>query len=143
VHVNGYVGEDGLWLGCRAATKRVDPGRLDNLAAGGISSGESPVECLARELAEEAGVPRLLALMATPGGVIHSRRREPDGVHDELLYCYDLQLSPNFAPVNCDGEVADFMQVDVQAAASRLVDMTWDAAAVTVEWLGRWLSGDV
>ena len=142
VHVNGLVGASGVWIARRADTKSVDPGRLDNMAAGGVASLESPEECVVRELAEEAGVPNLLALMAYPVGVVHSRRREPDGVHDEVLYCYDLDLPPDFAPVNCDGEVSEFVLMDAMSVAERLGEMTWDAAAVTVDWLSRWLAGD-
>jgi 8-oxo-dGTP pyrophosphatase MutT (NUDIX family) len=142
VHINGLVGESGVWIARRSDRKSVDPGQLDNLAAGGVASLESPDECMVRELAEEAGVARLQALMAYPVGVVHSRRREPDGVHDEVLYCYDLDLPPTFAPVNCDGEVAEFFLTDALAISERLGEMTWDAAAVTVDWLGRWLSGD-
>lgn len=142
VHVNSYTGENTLWLARRADSKATDPGKLDNLAAGLVASGESPEECLVRELAEEAGVPRFLALMARPSGMIHSQRLEPEGVHDELLCCYDLDLPPGFAPVNVDGEVAEFMQASADQAARRLPDMTWDAAAVTAQWLNRWLDGE-
>lgn len=143
VHVNGYSGEDTLWLGRRAAHKATDPGMLDNIAAGLVGSGETPLECMVRELAEEAGVPRYLAMLAQPVGMVHSRRLEQEGVHDELLCCYDLDLPVNFVPVNIDGEVAEFLAVDSDRAAERLPEMTWDAGLVTAEWLGRWLDAEV
>lgn len=142
VHINGYTGDDAIWIGRRAAQKQIDPGKLDNLAAGGIASFESPQDALARELAEEAGVPPALSIMARPAGVIHTRRLEADGLHDEMLHCFDLELPIGFAPVNCDGEVAEFMQVDAIAVSGMLEQMTFDAAAVTSEWLGRWLLGE-
>ncbi|MBL8509535.1 MAG: DUF4743 domain-containing protein [Chitinimonas sp.] len=142
IHVNGYIEDGGLWLGTRATHKSVDPGKLDNLTAGGISSGESPEDTLQRELAEEAGVPTRLAGFARPVGILRSQRREPDGVHDELLYCYDLPLPDDFAPVNTDGEVSQFQLLQPPQVAEQLGAMTWDAAAVTVAWLGRWLDGE-
>lgn len=145
VHVNGYVDRDegGLWLAKRAASKAVDPGRWDNMTAGGISSGETPADCLIRELAEEAGVPVHFANVARPAGIVRSRRLEVDGVHDEMLYCYDLALPPDFVPTNRDGEVAAFELVSPTVAASRLTEMTWDAALVTADWLTRWLAGEI
>lgn len=143
VHVNGYVDDGGLWLGRRALHKAIDPGQLDNLTAGGIASGETVEDCLVRELAEEAGIPAWLAGFAKPVGMVRSRRIEADGLHDELLYCYDLALPADFTPVNTDGEVSSFELVDPYSVGHRLNEMTWDAAAVTVEWLMRWIEGEV
>ncbi|GAB3268145.1 NUDIX hydrolase [Chitinimonas naiadis] len=143
VHVNGYIEDGGLWLARRAEHKAVDPGLLDNLTAGGISSGETVGDCLVRELAEEAGIPAWLAGFARPVGMVRSRRLEADGLHDELLYCYDLALPPDFVPVNTDGEVSSFELVDPLTLGDRLDEMTWDAAAVTVDWLMRWIAGEV
>jgi 8-oxo-dGTP pyrophosphatase MutT (NUDIX family) len=142
VHVNGYVGEDQLWLGRRAGNKPTDPGMLDNLAAGLISSGESPQDCLVRELAEEANVPEYLARLARPAGMIRSQRVVDEGVHDETLFCFDLQLPESFTPCNTDGEVSEFTLLDIHTVASRLDELTWDAASVTAEWLVRWLGGE-
>ncbi|MBV8660294.1 MAG: DUF4743 domain-containing protein [Burkholderiales bacterium] len=142
VHINGYCGDDTIWIGRRSRQKQIDAGKLDNFAAGGIASFESPQDTLVRELAEEAGVPAALAMLARPAGIIHARRQEADGLHDEMLYCYDLELPPSFAPVNCDGEVAEFIQVDAITVSGMLEQMTLDAAAVTSEWLGRWLLGE-
>ncbi|QNM95859.1 NUDIX hydrolase [Chitinimonas koreensis] len=143
VHVNGYRDDDTLWIGRRAAHKAVDPGRLDNLAAGGIASGETPEDTLVRELAEEAGVPGWLAALARPAQIVRTTRLEPEGVHDELLYCFDLPLPPDFVPANIDGEVAGFEPMKLAEAAARLDEMTWDAATVTVGWIERWLDGEV
>ncbi|WP_197712255.1 NUDIX domain-containing protein [Polynucleobacter necessarius] len=39
-----------MWLGRRSETKSTDPGKLDNLAAGGIIYDETPWVCARREL---------------------------------------------------------------------------------------------
>ncbi|NDF85251.1 MAG: DUF4743 domain-containing protein, partial [Gammaproteobacteria bacterium] len=41
VHVNGYRADGRVWVARRSELKRADPGKLDNLAAGGVSAGES------------------------------------------------------------------------------------------------------
>ncbi|GAA5785207.1 NUDIX hydrolase [Chitiniphilus shinanonensis] len=135
VHINGYAPERTLWVGRRAADKSVDPGRLDNLAAGGLPHGESERDCVVRELWEEAGVPATLAMQATPRGSIRATRNEPDGTHDEILYCYDLALPDDFVPHNVDGEVAGFQRLDVSTVLARLPEFTWDAGTVTAQFL--------
>lgn len=143
VHVNGYREDCQVWVAQRAASKAVDPDRLDNLAAGLIASGETPEDCLQRELQEEAGVGAELARLARPTGIIRSRRLEDDGVHEELLYCYDLLLPNDFQPQNQDGEVAAFRLLNPEQLAAALPEMTWDAGAVSAEWLGRWLDDEL
>jgi 8-oxo-dGTP pyrophosphatase MutT (NUDIX family) len=100
-----------------------------------------PRETLLRELQEEAGVPAGLARHAQESGIVHSQRIEADGVHDELLYCFDLLLPDDFVPANQDGEVATFECVSPLEAAHRLPAMTGDAAAVTARWLRAGLGG--
>ena len=41
VHINGLRTDGHLWIARRSRQKRADPGKLDNLAAGGVSAGES------------------------------------------------------------------------------------------------------
>lgn len=137
VHVNGHTASGELWIGRRSAHKAIDPGLLDNLAAGGISAGETAEACVVRELAEEAGVPAALAAGARPAGLIRETRCEPDGTHDEVLYCFDLLLPDDFVPNNQDGEVAGFLRLPFAAASARLADMTLDAAAVSRAFLRR------
>ncbi|KAK5135307.1 hypothetical protein LTR08_005410 [Meristemomyces frigidus] len=46
-----------LWIPRRSPTKQTYPSHLDNTVAGGIATGESPLETLLRESAEEASLP--------------------------------------------------------------------------------------
>ncbi|WP_157314794.1 NUDIX hydrolase family protein [Chitinibacter sp. GC72] len=140
VHINGLTDRAGLpqiWLGQRAATKGIDPNCLDNLAAGGIPHNETPAQCVIRELAEEAGISQHIAQQAVYIEQIRSTRNEIDGTHDEILYCYDLQLPAEVIPRNTDGEVAAFHRVSVAECAARLPEMTWDAGLVTARLLAR------
>ncbi len=139
-HINGFTQANTLWLGRRSETKSTDPGKLDNIAAGGITADETPWVCARRELWEEAGVPEKIAENIQPIGRIHMRRPIAGrGFHDELLFIYDLALSDHFAPSNHDGEVSGFIEVSLAEAAARILadEFTSDAAFVTADFILR------
>jgi len=139
-HINGYTQSGMLWLGRRSETKATDPGKLDNISAGGISADETPWVCAKRELWEEAGVPAQIADEVEPIGRIHMRRPIPGrGFHDEQLYIYDLELPNQFVPTNHDGEVSGFIQISLGEAAARILadEFTSDAAFVTADYILR------
>ena len=139
-HINGYTKAGNLWLGRRSETKATDPGRLDNIAAGGIGADETPWVNARRELWEEAGVPPQISDQIEPVGRIHMRRTVPGrGFHDEQLYVYDLELAGNFFPTNHDGEVSGFIEISLSEAAARILadEFTSDAAFVTADFILR------
>lgn len=139
-HINGYTKAGNIWLGRRSETKATDPGRLDNLAAGGIGADETPWVNARRELWEEAGVPPQISDQIEPVGRIHMRRPIPNrGFHDEQLYIYDLELADNFVPTNHDGEVSGFIEITLSEAAARILadEFTSDAAFVTADFILR------
>ena len=139
-HINGYTKAGAIWLGRRSESKATDPGRLDNLASGGIAADETPLINARRELWEEAGVPPQIAAQITPVGRIHMRRPIPGrGFHDEQLYVYDLELADNFIPTNHDGEVSGFIEISLAEAAARILadEFTSDAAFVTADFILR------
>lgn len=140
VHINGYRSDGRLWIARRSAQKRADPGKLDNLAAGGVGAGESLRRTAIRELWEEAGVPAALARKVDfPGMVIRSLRETRYGVHDELVIVADILLPDHFEPSGRDGEVQEFKclpALEVEAALER-GEFTVEAALATREWLQR------
>ena len=139
-HINGYTKADTIWLGRRSENKPTDPGKLDNLAAGGISADETPWVSARRELWEEAGVPEQISDDIEPVGRIHMRRMANGrGFHDEQLFIYDLELPKQFIPTNHDGEVSGFIEVSYAEAAARILadEFTSDAAFVTADFILR------
>ncbi|MBV8548018.1 MAG: DUF4743 domain-containing protein, partial [Alphaproteobacteria bacterium] len=111
VHVNGYVHKpDGLylWVGERAMDRQASPGKLDNLVGGGMPIGITPTENLCKEAFEEAAIPRELALTARPAPSISYKVARHDGLRNDTLLIYDLELPESFTPHNTDGEVAAF-----------------------------------
>ncbi|MGM9512949.1 DUF4743 domain-containing protein [Roseateles sp. DB2] len=143
VHVNGVDEAGSLWCGRRSLRKATDPGRLDNLAAGGLPAGEDLLECARRELWEEAGVPASLCAPLRLMGRLRTARVEPEGWHDEWLHVFELQLPAGFIPSNQDGEVTAFERLAPEALARRLAtqDFSPDAAAVTAFWLASTIPG--
>jgi len=128
VHVNGIVERpDGphLWVGRRAMNKRLDPGKLDHLVAGGIPAGYDPAEALIKEAAEEASVPEALARHAQLVGRITYAMDRPEGLRRDILHCFDLVLPESFQPAPADGEVIGFELISLTEAA-RLVRETDD-----------------
>jgi 8-oxo-dGTP pyrophosphatase MutT (NUDIX family) len=140
VHVNGIVAGEKMWLARRSPTKATDPGMLDNLVGGGISSSLTMEEVLLKEAWEEAGIPAELARRAVRGGKVELLREVPEGVQCELIQVYDLELPGDFAPCNQDGEVAEFRLVPLEEAR-RLVhetdELTVDAALVALDYFSR------
>lgn len=126
VHLNGYFrAADGLgmWIGHRSATKKVDPLKLDNVVAGGIASGHGVLETLIKEGAEEAAMTPELLRAARPAGEIRYRLEVPEGMRDDVLFIYDLEVPDDFTPRNTDGEF-DFFERMPAARRLELVATT-------------------
>lgn len=124
-HLNGFVNTpDGLmlWIARRSADRRIYPNKLDNMVAGGLPHALSLAENLRKECMEEASVPAALAARARPVGVLNYCRETPLGLKPDILYCYDLELSPDFRPSNRDGEVAEFMLLPVEQVLALVGD---------------------
>jgi hypothetical protein len=101
VHVNGYVRKpDGLhaWIGTRALDCRVEPGKLDNMVAGGQPAGLGLMENLIKEAKEEAGLGEDIARRAVPAGMIAYAFAAPEGLKADTLFCYDLELPEGVRP---------------------------------------------
>ncbi|HUT47903.1 MAG TPA: DUF4743 domain-containing protein [Alphaproteobacteria bacterium] len=111
VHMNGFVRRGGgieMWIGHRAKDKPTFPGMLDNMVAGGQPMGITLQDNLIKECAEEAAIPRELAILATPVGAITYRAESPEGLKPDVQFCYDLELPADFVPRNTDGEIERF-----------------------------------
>lgn len=111
VHLNGRVRRaDGLhlWVGFRSREKRVAPGQLDNLVAGGTAAGHDPWTTLVKEAAEEAGLPAAMLAAARPVARISYVMASEDGVRRDVLHAYDLDLPEAFMPTPMDDEMERF-----------------------------------
>ncbi len=125
-HLNGYVrsGEGiKLWIARRASDRKIYPGKLDNMVAGGLPQSLGLAENLQKECWEEAAVPCELALSAIPVGALTYCRETETGLKPDTLYCYDLELPEDFVPQNTDGEVEAFYLMNLEEVA-RIVRQT-------------------
>lgn len=124
-HINGYIRRNSeiyMWIARRSMHKRNEPGKLDNMVAGGFPWGLSLEENLAKECWEEAGIPAELAALAEVAGHISYRCEIKHGVKPDTMYCYDLELPENFTPSCTDGEVDEFQLWPLERVAQQVRD---------------------
>jgi 8-oxo-dGTP pyrophosphatase MutT (NUDIX family) len=142
-HLNGITTRNGvphMWLAKRAATKHQDPGMLDNLVAGRIARGFTPAETIIKESFEEAGIVGAIISQLRAVGALKSCRPVDEGLHEEVMFAYDIALPEHFTPQNQDGEVAEFLCVSIPHLMGMLehgAQFTIDAALVMVDFLIR------
>lgn len=116
-HLNGYVRKnDGihLWIARRARDRHIEPGKLDNMVAGGLPWHTSLEENLIKECAEEAGMNASLASHARAVGTVSYLAESVNGIKPDTLYCYDIELPEDFTPVCTDGEVESFHLMPIE-----------------------------
>ena len=143
VHLNGTVRDGGglkMWIARRSMDKHTGPGKLDQIVAGGLPAGISPLDNLIKECAEEAGIEPGQAVLASPEGEVSIRTGHADGLYREILYIYDLDLAADFHPVNADGEVDDFYLWPLDRVIEVVRDtddFEFDCALVVIDFLVR------
>lgn len=150
IHVNGVV-RDGpdpgdpatgvrMWVGRRSLDKRLAPGKLDQMVAGGQPVGLSLRENLFKEAAEEAAVPPEMAARARPVGAISYCTQRPEGLRNDVLFLYDLDLPASFVPRNTDGELSGFELWPIERVAEAVrdtEDFKFNCALVMIDFLVR------
>jgi 8-oxo-dGTP pyrophosphatase MutT (NUDIX family) len=143
VHLNGYRRDRGrleLWIGRRAPDKKVAPNKLDNLVAGGIGFDHGLVETLVKEAHEEATMPKALVARAVPTGALSYRMETKEGVRDDVLFLYDLEVPADFEPRNTDGEFVEFLLMDATEAVARVSagdDFKFNVSLVLIDFALR------
>ncbi|KAK2737433.1 hypothetical protein FQN57_007523 [Myotisia sp. PD_48] len=120
VHMTAYTKDKTngiqIWVPRRSKTKQTFPGMLDNTVAGGLATGEQPLECLVREAMEEASLPEDIVRQNAKccGCVTYTYVRDARAggetglLQPECEYIYDLLLDPATIPKPCDTEVEYF-----------------------------------
>jgi 8-oxo-dGTP pyrophosphatase MutT (NUDIX family) len=143
IHVNGMVATPAgpaLWIGKRAANKSVEPGKLDNMVAGGQPADLSLTENLLKEAAEEAGLLAELALQARPVGAISYCLEDGIGLKRDTLFLYDLTLPAGIIPYPHDGEMESFALHALPDLLARLKEgfvFKFNVALVLIDFMIR------
>lgn len=127
-HMTAYVKDSSathgvkFWIPRRSRTKMTWAGMLDNTVAGGMATGEVPLECIIREAQEEASLPDdvVRSRIKSAGTVtyIYFRNEEKTGelglLEPEVEYVYDLELPVDVVPKPNDEEVEQFYLMTVE-----------------------------
>ncbi|MGH6931005.1 MAG: DUF4743 domain-containing protein [Dongiaceae bacterium] len=143
VHLNGFVGRGPdmkMWIARRSRSRPVAPGKLDHLVAGGQPIGLGLMENLVKECAEEAAMPAALARRARPAGAISYLTENEDGLRDDVVFTYDLELPADFTPRNTDGEIEEFLLWPLTRVIELLADtdeFKFNVALVIIDFLAR------
>ena len=119
-HLNAYVmTNEGMkmWIGRRSYSKPHQPGKLDHLVGGGLPYDISPRENLNKECYEEAGMSEALASTAKSVGLVSYKYEYELGGKEDIVYCYDIELSEDFVPRCTDGEVEEFYLMPIEEVA--------------------------
>nr|POE71850.1 uncharacterized protein CFP56_11726 [Quercus suber] len=136
-----------IWVPRRSATKQTYPGLLDNTVAGGIATGESPIDSMIRECQEEASLTEELVRKSIKAvGTVtyfHIRDSRAGGetrlLQPECQYVYDLELAEDVVPNPSDDEVASFEQMTVEQVKEALGngDFKPNCAVVLIDFFIR------
>mgnify|MGYP003627224508 CR=1 FL=1 len=143
VHLNGYVSGDAgteMWIARRALGKMTYPGQLDNLVAGGQPAGLGLYENMVKECAEEADIPAALAARMRSTGQITYAMEVEEGLKQDTLFTFDLELPREFEPHNTDGEVDSFRLApiaEVAAIVRDTYDFKFNCNLVVLDFLVR------
>lgn len=125
VHMNGYRrihDRIWLWIGRRNPAKVVAPGKLDNVVAGGIGGGLGALQTLVKEAGEEASISSTLIAKAHAASAVTYKMEVPQGLRDDVLFVYDLEVPDDFVPRNTDDEIVEFMLMEAREALARVRD---------------------
>ncbi len=129
-----------MWIGRRALDKANSPGKLDQLVGGGQPAGDSVLDTLLKESAEEADMAAGLAGRAVPVGAITYRTERSEGLRRDILYVFDLELPADFVPRNTDGEISEFHLWPIEQVIETVRDtdeFKFNCALVVIDFLIR------
>lgn len=146
IHINGYVIPEPnqniskMWIAKRSHLKLIEPHKLDNIAAGGLSYGEIPRETAIREAMEEANIPETLTHTLRYEGPFNYLAEYNKTIRNECIFVFDLALPEKFSPTINDGEVEDFYclnPIEIEEALLNGEQFKPNSGIVTLHFLLR------
>lgn len=126
LHVNGFTrdaeGRISVWVARRARDRAVEPGKFDNMVAGGQPFGLTVAENLLKESWEEAGLTPDTLSRAVPVGMVSYTMESAHGLKPDTMFLFDLELPAGREPRNTDGEVEGFELWPMERVAESVRD---------------------
>ncbi|DAZ92849.1 TPA: hypothetical protein N0F65_012520, partial [Lagenidium giganteum] len=114
-HLNGFVRcpstqrVSHVWIAKRSANKSRWPGKLDTIVGGGLPSGVTALDNMIKESQEEAGLcPSYTAGRLVATGSIGYLLDERNGLQNNTMFIYDLDMTDGAQPATYDQEVEEF-----------------------------------
>ena len=111
VHINGYVIKNNqiyMWIAKRSKDKLIEPGKLDNIIAGGQPAHISLQDNIIKEGEEEAGFNKDIMKKSKPVGCLKYAYQDGLNLKRDEMFLYDLELTESDTPKNMDGEIESF-----------------------------------
>lgn len=142
-HLNGftyYSGELYIWIAQRSKHLKVAPGQLDNISAGGLPKGLTPLKNIIKEGWEEAQLPTSLTRDAIPCGEISYLLNTSNGIVLDTMICYDLELHPDIIPKTDGAEVESFSCLPAKSVYDLIKNtdkFKYNSALVIIDFLIR------
>ena len=144
-HINGFTTFENeenplrCWIGQRSTKKRIAPLKFDQIAAGGLTYGESVDESAEREAMEEASIPHHLAVTMRYQGLLHNMEEVDRTIRQETLFCYDLKLPQDFIPKVNDEEMLQFKCLPLDSIATLIEEHQFkdNSALVMLQFMLR------
>ena len=112
-----------VWIGKRSLSTKTYPGLLDNVAAGGIPTGEQPLPSILREAKEEAGFePSVLSNIEHFGCVSYVYESNTGLICPEAQWLYEVELPKEIIPKPGDNEVEGFLLATTEQIRQWIVE---------------------
>jgi 8-oxo-dGTP pyrophosphatase MutT (NUDIX family) len=143
VHVNGFVRTDEglkMWIAKRSISRHIAPGKLDQIAAGGLPFGLDPYDNVIKECQEEASIPLSLASKAQYIHTLRYHAEDDRGSKPDYIYVFDLELPSDFIPIANDGEAESFLLLplsEVLDLATNTLQFKPNCGLVVIDFLVR------
>jgi 8-oxo-dGTP pyrophosphatase MutT (NUDIX family) len=142
-HLNGYAYRENklhIWLAKRASHLACAPGKLDNLAAGGLPCGLTPQDNISKEAWEEARISPQIMQSALSQHPVSYHKALGHGVALDTMFVFDLELPEDFEPKTDGEEIESFICLPVDEVyhlVKNTEEFKYNSALVIIDFLIR------
>ncbi len=142
-HLNGYTirnKELYIWVAKRSRMLSFAPGKLDNIAAGGLPASQTPKNNMIKEAWEEAKLVRSVVNQATDSGYVSYLMESDNGITPDTMFVYDLEMDTDTKP-QINGDEVDCFEClparQVYDLVKQTDDFKYNTSLVMIDFLIR------